>query len=445
MSQRRLFIVDHMCVLPYGHNLNSLILFKKKLESRFSEIQCLATKQLPTYAEQSVGVERVLNYPYAAFVPPAPAKKPKQKTERDIIDDRANFADSDRAVVRKRRLGEYFELAGRARKTADRLRDLATRKIARDFFAYDYTLKDTIKNWGKVFSTYAITSNDTILFPSADHYGTRALIDFLSQRPEDQRPKIHLRMIGVMESAMYSWMPGRPEFLKAIRQAQNEGIRVTLSAETPVYVQYLERLSGMPVAYLPYPLAHDTEALHWKDTKVIASPGQGRADKGFFRLFPIIIRMQQLQKVEGAFRYIVQNMRDTDTEYRLRYESLLRNVPGLTLLKARLKQEEIDQTYKDADILLLPYDPEVYALRGSAVYQEGLAVGRLFACSTAIGVSDLIERYGNGLLATSESEFAEKLVTMSEWSREEVARRTKAAREAYEHDFSAGLDVILAD
>ena len=434
-----------MCVLPYGHNLNSLILFKKGLEKHFDAVHCLATKNLPTYAEQINEVERVLNYPYAAFIPPAPARKKEDSDKGSDENTVLARPDLSAAEAFKKRRKSDMSLLDRTQRAARRFQKLAVRKVLRDFAGYDFTLNATVKNWSEVFRNYEISANDMLFLPSADYYGTCALMRYLSEQPPEKRPKLHLRMIGVMEGAVYSWKPGRPEVLNAIRGAVRSGVQIGMSAETPSYARYLERLLQMPVAYLPYPLAHDAEPVRWEETKVISSPGQGRQDKGFFRLFPIIARLHQLAGNKKSFRYIVQDMRRSDPNFRLRYQSLLRNVPDLTLLKARLMQEEIDQTYKDSDILLIPYDPETYALRGSAVYQEGLAVGRLFVCSSEIGVSDLIARYGNGLLASSNGEFANKLLIMSQWSRAEVEARVAAARSAYAKDFTNGMHAMLGD
>lgn len=69
VSQKaRLFLVDHMCVLPYGHNLNALVLFEDAFKNHFSASFCLATRDLPSYAEQGVRVERVLSYPCDGLV-----------------------------------------------------------------------------------------------------------------------------------------------------------------------------------------------------------------------------------------------------------------------------------------------------------------------------------------------------------------------------------------
>jgi glycosyltransferase involved in cell wall biosynthesis len=138
-------------------------------------------------------------------------------------------------------------------------------------------------------------------------------------------------------------------------------------------------------------------------------------------------------------------MRASDPYYRPRYVSILKNVPNMMLRPARLSQNEIDAAYASADILLLPYDPDTYALRGSAVYQEGIAMGRPVVCSEGLGMSDLVVRYGNGLLANNDNDFAEKTLKLASRSKREIEAMTASAREAYERDFSKGLEKVIAE
>jgi glycosyltransferase involved in cell wall biosynthesis len=160
------------------------------------------------------------------------------------------------------------------------------------------------------------------------------------------------------------------------------------------------------------------------------------------RLYAIICGLQSKGALD-RFYFDIQDMRRTDDQFRARYQSILKHVPNLILRPARLKQAEIDEIYRKSDILVLPYDAETYALRGSAVYQEGLAVGRPVVCSTGLGFSELVKKYGNGLLATSDIEFSDKILELAEWSKEDVEQRVSAARVLYQSDFELGLKAIL--
>ena len=403
-----------MCVLPYGHNLNALVLFKKSLEGRFAESFALACRDLPDEAEQSDQVLRELKYPYGGLIP-APGKSVPGKKR------------SGSASV----VGQLVTVMWRAVYT-----------LSNVLFRHDYMRSSLKRDWKKVFRRHRITGRDCLFFPSAEFYGCISLLDFLKTIPVSDRPSVHFRMIGVMESASYELESGRPKFFSEIRRASQEGIRLSISAETPVYCELIARLTGLEVQFLPYPLSNPYSEIEWSSVKTVSSPGQGRVDKGFLRLQSIVKHVQGKAAGEG-FSFDVQDMREGDRHFRKRYQSILSYTPKLILRAARLQQVEIDEMYRQADIFLLPYDPPTYAFRGSAVFQEGIAVGRPVVCSHGLGFSDLVERYGNGLLASTDVEFAERVIEMAAWSKDEVSSRMVNARELYQKDFSEGLEAVV--
>ncbi|QXZ80906.1 glycosyltransferase [Rhizobium sp. L51/94] len=412
----RVFIIDHMCVLPYGHNLNALVLFEKALQGSFSQSFALASRHLPDEAEQSAQVLRELKYPYRGLIP-VPVREP---------------VSGKTAASSSKVLGQIATLAWRAMYTGCNV-----------VFGYDYMRASLKRDWKKVFRRHRIGKGDCLFFPSSEFYGCVSLLDFLCELPESARPSAHFRLIGVMESASYELESGRPRFFRELRRATEAGINLSLSAETPAYCEFVERITGLKVEFLPYPLANAQSEVTWGENKVVSSPGQGRADKGFMRLQGIVKRVQE-RVGTSAFRFDVQDMRKGDRHFRKRYRSILSYTPNLRLRPARLKQVEIDQMYREADIFLLPYDSSTYSYRGSAVFQEGIAVGRPVVCGHGLGFSTLVEKYGNGLLASTDVEFAECIIEMASWGRDEVSQRMVDARMMYEKDFSDGLRAVVA-
>ncbi len=408
-----------MCILPYGHNLNALILFRDALKAHFSETECLACRDLPDYAEQGEHVRRVLSYPYDGTVARAPKRKPEKSKRKSL---------------------------------PERLLSLASQPLPRrafytgvsEIFRFDIVRSRTLRDWRRTLKQFKMTDADSIFMPSVDFYGAMTLLEVLLRLPVSERPRVHLRMIGVSENARYSRRPARPELLRYIRRAIKAGIRVSVSAETLTYKTYLERLLNTPVTYLPYPLANEFEPLNWGQPKTVTSPGQAREDKGIYRFVGIISSLLS-DAVPNAYRFDVQGMRVTDDSYRARYFDVLRNIPGMLLRPARLSQPEIDDAYRQADILVLPYDGNTYALRGSAVYQEGIAIGRPMVCSRGLGFSDLALRYGNGLLAEREVEFAQQIRKLAEMPKSEVEAMVAKARAAYAADFENGLASVLKE
>ncbi|WP_379863205.1 glycosyltransferase [Maritalea porphyrae] len=416
-STRRLFLVDHMCVLPFGHNLNAMVLFERELGRFFEGTMCLACSALPDYAEQANQVRRELSFPYDGVLERAAATKR-----------------SDGVAVNKTQLGIRPLLNNRLVRKA-----LYTASF--EFLGIDIVSGRTLSDWKSIFRRHKISRADAIFFPSAEFYGCVTLLELLGQLPETERPSVHFRFIGVGENVKYSFSQARPIFLDAIRRAKLNGTRLSVSAETPRYVEYLRNILDIDVLFVPYPLASESASIPWRQNKTIASPGQGRADKGFFRLNSIIGEIAE-HYPEVRFEYDVQNMRTRDRDYRSRYESGLARIPRMNLRPERLSQDEINSVYEKSDIMLLPYDAETYAMRGSAVYQETLAVGRPVVCSRDLGFSDLVVRYGNGLLAESDTEFADALVELSSWDKKKVEKACRDARNLFERDVESAFTQV---
>ncbi len=404
----RIFLVDHMCVLPYGHNLGAMLIFKKVMQKKFQETVCLASQELSDSVDQANEVKRELYFPYGGYFEP-----------RGTLSSRSGL------------FPVFYNLIPKV------LKRIAYTSLA-NMPNRDYIRYKTMLDWKRIFQQYSIGKKDVLFFPSADYFGCLSLFDYLVSLPASKHPKIHLRMIGVMEYAAYMLGQSRYQFFYHLRRAISSGINFTISAETPKYAKFIHQILNMSVTYMPYPLIHELTSVRWEEVKVLSSPGQGRVDKGFFRIYPIISEIYRYG-IDKKFKFDVQNMRGNDPGFRKTYQGILQKVPNMRLRADVLSSKEILEMYQESDILLLPYDTATYQLRGSAVYQEGIAIGRPVVCSKGTGISELVERYGNGLLAEDDREFSQKIIELSQFSKSEIDGMVKKARQAYLADVENGI------
>ncbi len=411
----RLFIVDHMCVLPYGHNQGSLALFCKELSPHFNETITLVPKALPAEAARAKNFVRCLSYPYSAlietrFAPLIKKLMPQRSSARYCIKEWLRF--TERAI-----LAGIHILTG-----------------------FDVLLNATRRDWKKVFRRYAITDSDTVFFPSADYYGAIGLLDWLLEQ-SDMRVKVHLRMIGVTENAAIRNIKPRADLLQRVKQARTAGLDVAMSAETPVYASYLTSIVGFEVFYFPYPLVGPLLPMPRKKPADIVSIGQGRRDKGYFSLKELVRHTGFARR--GDFIFTIQSIPNDHPDYCPRYERTLNGILNVRLLPAQLGDEEIAELYRDATAVLLPYDRKTYALRGSAVYQEATAFGRPVISLGDVGFAGLIERYNNGYACHDLKECAEAVRQCIAVGADEWERRMQAARALYMADIEEAIRLFL--
>ncbi|OIO58723.1 MAG: hypothetical protein COZ46_02455 [Verrucomicrobia bacterium CG_4_10_14_3_um_filter_43_23] len=411
---KRLFVVDHVAAFPYGHNISCMNVFASSFGRHFSETIKLGPTCMPEIAGETDDIHKVLNYPYNGIIE-----------------------------------AKYFNGFFRNKKRSIKISFLI-RKVTKNFYSKwvktfdkDLMLRQTKRNWQKVLKKYNIDSSDTLFFPSTDYYGARALLEICNELDKAERPKMHFRFIGVMENAAYGRIQGCTPILNNIKKLIEEGASITISAETPIYCSYLQKLTHLNIIYLAYPLEGQLEPLNWDiDNFKIALPGQGRRDKGYFRFYDIAKFLNRDSKAR-KFKMLLQGMKLSDPCFNKPYNRILAEIKSLELLPAQLGINALNDIYKKSDILLQPYCTGTYAYRGSAVYQEGIAFGRLFVCSKNTGISNLVQRYGNGLLADTDEDFAKSIIELSKLSKQEVEKKVYNARALYEADFEEGKKLIL--
>ena len=413
MTIRRAFVADHMAVLPYGHNVEALRLFEAELRARDIAVTTLVCAALPWGIEGAEDYKRVLTYPYNGHV----------------------------EAIRKYR--DFPKVAPNRVSKLRRWRDKAI-WMGADAAGLDAMGRRVRANWRTVIRRHGITGSDWIFMPSVDHYGLLCLLQVLKEMPADRRPAVHGRMIGVMEGYSYARGAGRTRLLAAVRAAQAAGVPVSLSAETPVYQDYLSSVLRQDVGYLTYPCIAPYSPVDWDRRPFqLTSPGQGRADKGYFGLVAISDALKT-HFPRGQLMLSTQGMRKDDYYYSRAYEARLAAKIDLTVRPARLSSEEIDAMYRHAHVLVLPYARDIYALRGSAVYQEGLAHGRLVVTYDGTGVASMVQRYGNGMCVKDDRALAEAVHHLSQRPAAWVHEVTRRARDAYEADFAKSFDAVLA-
>lgn len=413
MTQKRAIVVDHMAVLPYGHNVEALRLYEAELRQRGVEVVTLVSKHLPKAVEGAEDYKRVLAYPYNGHVEAIRKYRDFPKVSKNVESNVRRKVD---AVKYK---GAH--LVGL---------DLMGRKVR--------------ANWLSVLRKFKVTSADWIFFPSVDHYGLLNLLEVLQELPKNKRPAVHGRLIGVMEGYSYSKDPARTKLFRAILAARAAGLNITMSAETPVYQSYVSSVLNIDVGYLTYPCIAPYSKVDWaRRPFMLTSPGQGRPDKGYMRL--IAIRDELKRHFErGELLLSTQSMRKDDRSFSPRYQALLQAKIDLEVRPERLSSDDITHMYQDAHVLVLPYAQDIYANRGSAVYQEGLAHGRLVVTFNNTGVSSMVNRYGNGMTVKDDRTMADAVYQLSQKPAKWVHETTKKARDAYQADFAASFDAVLA-
>lgn len=410
-SPKRAVLIDFMCTSPYGHNPNSLLYYHDVLRQYYDDVYCLVSKHFPNSFTFPKNTFRTLSFPYYEF---------RQLYLQDRQQTPAN------------RFRHRFQMR---RKTVWRLIYRTT--------GWDLFLAEAARSIASTLRSIRIGPKDLIFMPSVDHYGGLALLTHLSRMNRTQWPSVHLRFLNVMEGASSTSNHPRADLIRVIRKLVANGYPIKLYAETNPLASLLRKASGLDVAVAPFPPLKPAQyrSAPRDDNRLIClSPGQGRADKGFFRLLNIA---DLAQKLSPSLNFRAQDMNVGDSYYSPTYSETLRRRPNFTLLPSTLTNDDLVKEYQNADVVIMPYDPGTYGLRGSAILIEAISYLVPVVASYDCGFSSDISKYKSGLLAQSDGEFANALVSLLSCS--DRTKTMLGAYQGYEAVFNESMQSLIGN
>lgn len=386
MNSGKCYIVDPVCAITYGHSLNSLKYFYDVAKNYYETVHVFVSKFLPE-AESNIKLNRFFNFYYSDYI----KIKEMPPIENEI--------------------------------------DPAIFKSQNDLAAYDFD---------KFFDFISVSRHDTILLPSADHHSLMGLTNAMRRLSAERRPRLLLRFINVLENVNSPGPNILPDCIQRVLLCKKDGYDISLSAETPKYRRYLEDLTNTAINVAPYP-ASSLKSLPVPQDKyfTVLCGGSGREDKGFFRLANII---EHCNRRGGNINFIVQNLHDSHQFNNIEYINRLYSIPNVILLPGVISYGDILSSYEQSHISIMPYDPETYEYRGSAMLMESLLLGRQCIGQSGTGFSEQINLYACGSACGSNSEFAETIIAYSNLPKTELERRSDTARSLYIQDVNAQYD-----
>ena len=395
---RKALVCDPVCILSYGHAMPALNHYRRLLAHRFEEVHCLSSKAFPEELARENDFDRAFTFLYNAYIPVM-----SQNEFNQLVKDHPAFSDC----------------------YADPYERVATADAQ------------------YILSRYELTCEDTILMPGADFYGIIGFLNALATLPENLRPKIFIRLIGVLEGSTPFYDDPIGELCRRIGAATSAGLRVYLSAETPTYATYVNERTGLVTYVTPYPKTSERVPLPRTEAFNILCAGSARLDKGFHFLLEI---MQSVNAglSERRVRLTTQTLPVNGNEAWDFYTSQLYGTSGVTLLEPVISSDFMHELYCACDIVLLPYDPGVYRLRGSAVMMEAAGVGRLCLALRGSAFSQQVEYYGLGEVVDSISEMPGAIRRMAALPRDRMEQRIDQARSRFFLDIDAAYSHWLS-
>ena len=143
LNNRRILIMDPMCVLPYGHNIPAVTYYSDYLKQFYSRTEVICCKELPLLPHTQQ-FSRSFSYYYSDFVP---------------LKSVAGSADGKKKAIP------------------------AASKVHHNF---DYETM-AVEDFERITEAFSIHYDDTLFYPSADFYGIIGALKAIERLPKDLR------------------------------------------------------------------------------------------------------------------------------------------------------------------------------------------------------------------------------------------------------------------
>ena len=260
---------------------------------------------------------------------------------------------------------------------------------------------------------------DHVVMPTTDQQLLLAALSVCAGTAADELPRFHLRFL-CDDSCNISGHPSPMSFADMLGWLRAESLlnrRVFLYAETARLADWIEAIAGVRPALAPYPVFTEPRPAPAPRRRSlrIGYLGQARCEKGFDRLAAILRRFEALHGQAAAKRHDVPaisalvHAAGSERMARIFEESAQDLRIELELIDRTVDEDEYEQILQRIDVLVLPYNVDRYARKGSGIVQEALANAIPFVCSAETALVDfLIEK--NGESARTDEEFASALL-----------------------------------
>ncbi|MHC3127029.1 hypothetical protein OB03_06825 [Brevundimonas sp. GN22] len=316
------------------------------------------------------------------------------------------------------------------------------KRVPADITIYDDNEARATLDMQNIIASYFINKNDTIFLPHADFYGTIGLINALHNIDAEARPSVVLRFIGVMENASQLYRSPFQELMARVRSAIRAGIRMRFSAETPKYADHLAPLLGTEVSVTAYPEMGEILPYDLDSPFTFYCAGSARHDKGFNRLANIFESVRS-QDPECQIRFITQLLPGKDAVSHIDQCRSVYSIPGVEVQPTAISPELLRRTFARSHAVLLPYDTEVYKLRGSAVLMEAIYYGRPAITFAGSAFSNIIEYYSAGYVVKDENEMIDAIIKLASEKRDKLIIKAMQSRFRFNFDNNASFSELM--
>ncbi len=202
------------------------------------------------------------------------------------------------------------------------------------------------------------------------------LVDFMRAQPQDSLPKVVCQLMFPPNwtpwerAAQRSDAYYREAFQKA---APLIGHKLFFTTENAAIAKIYRERYGLETKILPVPFAVVRPPRRAEKTIRLGFFGYSKSAKGF-HLLPEAAALCRDAGLDVEFQIQIQHSQWEKAT--IEAERKLRTMPNVCLIEGVLSSDDYIMETNKADVVLLPYDPVLFGMRGSGIFTESIAAGR---------------------------------------------------------------------
>jgi glycosyltransferase involved in cell wall biosynthesis len=274
------------------------------------------------------------------------------------------------------------------------------------------------------------------------------LVRTLRAKADGERPRVVCQLMFAP-----SWTPwgrngtlGQSLYRKAFAQAGPMiGKTLFFTTENEALAGLYRDRFGIETSILPVPFGDAEPAAPCSGRPALGFFGYSKCEKGF-HLLPEAIEICRAHGLSANFT--VQLEHSGWEPATVATERALRQIPGVRLVEGVLSHEEYTAETGKIDAMLLPYDPELFGLRGSGIFTQSIAAGRpvIASAGTFAGASIAKgEAEGEVFSPQDSAALAAAIIRLCSRLDDSHRRAAKLAKAfAQKHSAASYVNVLLA-
>jgi glycosyltransferase involved in cell wall biosynthesis len=218
------------------------------------------------------------------------------------------------------------------------------------------------------------------------------LVDFMCSRPQALLPNVVCQLMFAPD-----WTPwGRGAHLGAAyyreafqRAAPFVDGKLFFTTENDAIARIYREQYGLETKILPIPFAVACPPRRAERTVHLGFFGYSKSEKGF-HLLSEAAAICQAEGLDVEFHIQIQH---SHWEHAVvEAERKLRAMPNICLIEGTLSSDDYVAETNKVDVMLLPYDPASFGMRGSGIFTESVAAGRPVIAAEGTFAAHCIER-----------------------------------------------------